>query len=111
LEGKSIFYCANDKGENKMADIKIDDQLEVEEVINTLQSSFHPLRCFAELHQNDQRIRYKIFDTNNEPIYYREDIPIYKLQNKSSLRAIIREARSAIKEKNHQLSDNGIDSV
>ena len=75
-----------------------------EEIKQKLEASFNPYRCVVELWDFNDRIRFRVFDKNNETIITVPEIIITnKTFNDSSLASLIKKTKEEIKKKNYAI--------
>ncbi len=49
------------------------------EIIETIESSFSPYRCVAELCDDPERVRFRIYNENDKAIYTCPEMDIYSM--------------------------------
>ena len=78
--------------------------MESEEIKQKLESSFSPYRCVAKIQDFRARIRFRVFNKNNEPIFTSPEIIITdKVFNDSTLISLIKRTKVEIKKKNYAI--------
>lgn len=74
-----------------------------EDIRAVVESAFKPLRCVAETWDYEHRLRFKVFDENEQGVIEVPDVALRSLREESQLRDVILQARRAITEKGIQL--------
>ena len=75
-----------------------------QEVLQIIRTAFSPLRCEVELHDYDQRVRFRVFTSDDEAILRMEDTPVEDLQSGSKLKTIVSAAQARIEKKGFELN-------
>ena len=70
-----------------------------EEICAIIKSAFKPLRCVAEIWDYEMKIRFRVFDPNDEALFTCKNAITSDLQDDATLNAIILEARSKLESK------------
>ncbi|WP_313203068.1 DUF1652 domain-containing protein [Pseudomonas sp.] len=76
-----------------------------EEAVKTLEKSFAPLRCVAEVWDYGERIRFRIFDGDDEPLLTVEEIVRKRFSQPAELQAVISTARARLRELGNVLDE------
>ena len=61
-----------------------------------IEVAFHPFRCFVQFEDRKNRIGFRIFDEENQTLYYSPSMPTQETQNSKTLNKILSKARSDI---------------
>ncbi|WP_424193209.1 hypothetical protein ACMYR3_16470 [Ampullimonas aquatilis] len=78
--------------------------IEIENVVEIINSAFAPLRCVAELWDYGFRIRFRVFD-KDEPLLNVDEILKPQFSDHSRLCFIINEARSNLTSRGFNLTE------
>ncbi len=64
-----------------------------------LEGAFKPLRCVAEVWDYKQKLRFKVFDPNDQGIIEVPEIVLRELSNESQIQEVIQQARAQVQDK------------
>jgi hypothetical protein len=71
----------------------------IQDIKARLEGAFKPLRCVVEVWDYKQKLRFKVFDDNDEDIIEMPEIVLRDLSNESHLQDVIQEARARVRPK------------
>lgn len=74
------------------------------DVLEIIQTAFLPLRCVAELHDYDQKVRFRVFSPEDEALLFLEGTPIDSLVQGNKLATVLEHARRRIEKKGYRLN-------
>ena len=69
-----------------------------------IQAAFAPLRCVAEVYDYQTKLRFKVFDPNDNGVLERTGIALRDLRDRSGLHHLIQDARAWVQDKGFILS-------
>jgi hypothetical protein len=72
---------------------------EIKKIKVRLEDAFNPLRCVAEVWDYKQKLRFKVFDHNDQGIIEMPEIVLRDLSDESRLQDVIRDARAQVQAK------------
>ena len=72
--------------------------MEPEEIRQKLINSFSPYRCFAELWDYRNRIKFWVFDESNNPLITEEDVAISEIKTQSKIESLVQSYKEKIKD-------------
>lgn len=70
-----------------------------DEIKEIVERAFRPLRCVAEIRDYGQKLRFRVFDQNDVPIFSCPELLIHTPQDDAQLTAVISQARTEIEGK------------
>ena len=79
-----------------------------EEAVRTLEKSFTPLRCVAEVWDYGERIRFRVFDAEDEPLLTVEELGRKHFSKPAELQAVISIARARLTELGNVLDERSV---
>ena len=68
-----------------------------------VEGAFRPLRCVAEIWDYDDKLRFKVFDENNNSIIERPLLVLRELADEKTLSEFLRLIRTQVEEKGFTL--------
>ncbi|MBI4619648.1 MAG: DUF1652 domain-containing protein [Desulfobacterales bacterium] len=74
-----------------------------EEIRQKIQSSFHPYCCVAEIWDYKRKIRFRVFDKDDNPIITITKTRISKINSETSLSSLIKSIKDKIKAKGYPI--------
>lgn len=77
--------------------------LSLETVVQAVEAAFKPLRCVVEVFDYEHRIRFRVFDKDDNPILTMEEALVRRMQDPGGLNTIVSECRSRIERKGIKL--------
>ena len=78
-------------------------KLSDDEVKAAVEAAFKPLRCVAEIWDYGQKIRFRVFDPDDQEFFADPRWPLDWLRNKKYLEGVLLEARAKVEKKGHRL--------
>ncbi|KAF1719822.1 hypothetical protein [Pseudoxanthomonas wuyuanensis] len=78
--------------------------LSAQEAAGIIESAFVPLRCVAEPWDNDYRIRFRIFDSNDKPMLRMDAVLRPTFQDAKSLEFLLNQVRGRVARKGIELA-------
>jgi len=72
------------------------------EIKMIVEGAFHPLRCVAEIHDYDMKLRFRVFDVDNPLLVFPEEV-LAGLRDDTALEALIRSARDCLERRGYSL--------
>ena len=70
--------------------------MSAEEIIQIIESAFGPLRCVAEQWDYGKRIRFRVFNTANEPLITQPDLLWRELSDATRLEFVVEYCRDQV---------------
>jgi hypothetical protein len=74
-----------------------------QQVRSAVEAAFSPLRCVAEIWDNDQKLRLRIFDSNDKIVLTCPEQILGAVRDVESLRAFLEMVRAQVRSKGHSL--------
>mgnify|MGYP002351185682 CR=1 FL=1 len=75
------------------------NDLSAQEAASIIESAFSPLRCVAEPWDHDYRIRFRVFDGNDEPMLRMDEVLRPTFQDAKSLESLLNQIRDRVARK------------
>lgn len=66
------------------------------DAVRIIEYAFAPLRCVAEPWDYNYRIRFRVFDTNDEPMLRMDDVLLSTFQDAKSLESLLNQVRGRL---------------
>lgn len=80
-------------------------QLSAENAAQIIESAFAPLRCVAEPWDYGHRIRFRVFDSSDNPVLTVEELLKKQFSDAVSLASVIDLARGTLEQRGFDLAD------
>jgi len=80
-------------------------ELALDRVVEIIRVAFKPLRCGVEVFDYEQRIRFRVFGSDDKPLLTMSDMKVSLAQDPTDLEDTIRHARERIAKKGVQLAN------
>ena len=80
------------------------EKMEIDQIKQRLDTSFHPYRCVTEEQDYKDKIRVHILDRNGNSIIHIKRKPIAEIDNESSLSFFIEQLKETIRGKGHPIA-------
>lgn len=77
---------------------------ETQAIKDAIEQAFSPLRCAVEVSRYEVKLRFKVFDTDNQGIVEVPELVIRQLHDESYLASIISSTRNRVEEKGFSLA-------
>lgn len=74
-----------------------------EHIKSTVEQAFAPLRCVAEIWDYDAKLRFKVFDENDNGIVEMPEVILGNVREENALRDLLMQVRERITEKGFSL--------
>ncbi len=78
-------------------------QFSNDEIKIAVEATFRPLRCVAEVWDYDQKLRFRVFDSNDRGVLRVPSLVLRELRDKSNLKSVLSAARATVEEKGFRL--------
>lgn len=78
-------------------------QLSDDEIKIAVEAAFRPLRCVAEVWDYEQKLRFRVFDSNDRGVLTVPSLVLRDLRDRSNLRSVLSTARLTVEEKGFRL--------
>ena len=72
------------------------NDLSAQEAASIIESAFAPLRCVAEPWDYEYRIRFRVFDDNDEPMLRMDEVLRPTFQDAKSLESLLNQVRDRV---------------
>ena len=76
-----------------------------EEIRRIVEGAFRPLRCAAEIWDYEKKLKFRVFDRNDQPVVTFPEELMVPLQSDTHLAALLTQARERVQTKGHSLDD------
>lgn len=73
------------------------------EIRAVVETAFRPLRCVVEVWDYDQKLRFRVFDSNDRGVLKVPRLVLRELRDKSNLQSVLSTARATVEEKGFRL--------
>jgi len=73
--------------------------LKNEEIIAKVENAFSPLRCVAEIWDYDSKLRFKVFDENDNGIIEMPKAVLSNMRDKKELESLLQQYHSLLQDK------------
>lgn len=80
------------------------NDLSAQEAASIIESAFAPLRCVAEPWDHNYRIRFRVFDGNDEPMLRMDEVLRPTFQRVKSLESLLNQVRGRVARKGIELA-------
>ena len=74
-----------------------------DEIRTIVEQAFRPLRCVAEIWDYEQKLRFRVFDSNDVGVLRMDSAVLRDLRDAQNLRNVLSGARETIEEKGFRL--------
>jgi hypothetical protein len=74
-----------------------------EQITRVIEGAFRPLRCVAEIWDYEKKLRFRVFDANDQPVVTFPEQLIASLSSDAQLSELISQARDRVQSKGHSL--------
>jgi hypothetical protein len=69
---------------------------EIEAIRTRIEGGFSPLRCVAEVYDYKQKLRYRVFDENDETVITVTDLVLRNYHDERELTDLLKEGRAKV---------------
>jgi hypothetical protein len=77
---------------------------EIKGIMGRIESAFKPLRCVAKDWDYKEKLKFRVFDDNDQVILEREKITLRSLKDRSTFQDVIEQARAEVQARGFVLS-------
>lgn len=78
-------------------------RLKLDTVVHSIESAFRPLECVVEVFDYEHRLRFRVFDPADKPLFTMSEALVRRLRDSGGLNTIISECRARIERKGYKL--------
>jgi hypothetical protein len=78
--------------------------LKLETVVQSIESAFEPLECVVEVFDFQRRLRFRVFDPSDNPLFTMSEILVRSMSDPGGLNTIVTECRSRVEQKGYILN-------
>lgn len=78
--------------------------LTLEAAIKEIEAAFKPLKCAVEVFDQEQKIRWRVFDANGKPLLTMEKARAWEVRNSALLGAIVSACRIRLEQQGYKFN-------
>jgi hypothetical protein len=85
--------------------------LQLESVVRSIEAAFKPLRCVVEVFDYEHRIRFRVFDNDDNPVLTVGEALVRRACDPGGLKTIVSECRDRLERKGFKLEPWAVPSA